>query len=157
MISAMGRAWARCRGVTEEQATLGQGWREHHPMHRLRPAQKTPNPDGRGESSSHELFSSVWQCFIVKKAVLARNVTTLFSIKKHFPLKNRHKFEASVKAPSQSVVTMASFSSADASGEISISSCMVLIKAAKQSQYGLSRKPCGGFVHLKKECGIHGI
>lgn len=155
-ISAMGCAWARCRGVTEEQAPLGRGWKEHRPMHRLRPAQKTPNPDGRGESSSHELFSSAWQCFIVKKAVLARNVTTLFSIKKHFPLKNRHKFEASVKAPSQSVVTMASFSSSEASGEISTSACMVLIKAAKQSQDGLSRKPCGEFVHLKKEHGVHG-
>lgn len=130
-ILAMGRAWARCRGVTEEQATLSRGWREHHPLHRLRPAQKTPNPDGRGESSSHELFSSAWQCFIVKKAVLARNVTTLFSIKKHFPFKNRHKLGASVKAPSQSVVTMASFSCADASGEISTSACTVLIKAAK--------------------------
>lgn len=155
-ISVMGRAWACCRGVTEEQAPLGRGWREHRPVHRLRPAQKTPNPDGRGESSSHELFSSAWQCFIVKKAVLARNVTTLFSIKKHFPLKNRHKFEASVKAPSQSVVTMASFSSSEASGEISTSACMVLIKADKQSQDGLSRKPCGEFVPLTKEHGIHG-
>lgn len=95
------------------------------------PAQKTPNPDGRGESGSPGLFLSAWQCFIVKKTVLARNVTTLFSIKKHFPLKNRHKLEASVKAPFQSVVTMASFSSVDASVEISTSACMVLIKAAK--------------------------
>lgn len=93
--------------------------------------QKTLNQDGRGESSSPSLFASVWQCFIVKNTVLARNVTTLFSIKKHFPLKNRLKVEASVKAPFQSVVTMASFSSADASVEISTSACMVLIKAAK--------------------------
>ena len=95
------------------------------------PAQKTPNPDGRGERSSPSLFSSMWQCFIIRKTVLARNVTTLFSIKKLFPLKNRHKLEASVKAPFQSVVTMASFSSADASVEISTSACMVLIKAVK--------------------------
>lgn len=94
-------------------------------------AQKPPNPDRRCESSSPSPFSSVWQCFIVKKTVLARNVTTLFSIKKHFPFKNRHKLEASVKAPFQSVVTMASFSSPDASVEISTSACMVLIKAAK--------------------------
>lgn len=94
-------------------------------------AQKAPNPDGRGESSGPGTFLSMWQCFIVKKPVLARNVTTLFSIKKHFPLKNRHKLEASVKAPFQSVVTMASFSSADASVEISSSVCMFLIKAAK--------------------------
>lgn len=95
------------------------------------PAQKTPNPAGRGESGSPGLFSSVWQCFIVKKPALARNVTTLFSIKKHFPLKNRHKLEASVKAPFQSVVTMASFSPVDAAVEISTSACMVLIKVAK--------------------------
>lgn len=95
------------------------------------PAQETPNRDGRDKSGSPSPFSSVWQCFIVKKTVLARNVTTLFSIKKHFPLKNRHKLEASVKAPFQSVVTMASFSSADASVEIGTSACMVLIKAAK--------------------------
>lgn len=66
-----------------------------------------------------------------KSPWLARNLTTLFSIKKHFPLKNRHKLEAGVKAPFQSVVTMAPFSSPDASVEISTSACMVLIKAAK--------------------------
>lgn len=95
------------------------------------PAQKTPNPDGRGGSGSPGPFSSTWQCFIIKKSVLARNFTTLFSIKKHFPHKNRQELEASVGAPFQSVVTMASFSSADASAEISTSACMVLIKAAK--------------------------
>jgi len=96
------------------------------------PCSEAPlNPDGKGESSSPGPFSSMWQYFIVKKTVLARNVTTLFSIKKHFPLKNRHKPEASVKAPFQSVVTMASFNSPDASVDISTSACMVLIKTAK--------------------------
>lgn len=118
MLLRNGPFWVRTRGDTDPCPGSG-------------PAQKPPNPDGRGESSSSGLFASMWQCFIVKKTVLARNVTTLFSIKKHFPLKNRHKLEASVTAPFQSVVTMASFSSPDASVEISTSACMVLIKAAK--------------------------
>lgn len=51
---------------------------------------------------------------------------------------------------------MASFSSAEASVEISTSARMVLIKAANKSREGLSRKPYGGFVYLKTEHGIHG-
>lgn len=77
------------------------------------------------------------------------------ALKNIFHLRTDTSLKPVLKAPSQSVVTMASFSSADASGEISTSACMVLIKTAKQSQYGLSRKPCGGFVHSKKGCGIH--
>lgn len=88
---------------------LGKGHFEAASCLVLGPAQPSCSPN---------LFSSAWQCFTVKKTVLARTVTTLFSIKKHFPLKNRHKFQASAKAPFQSVVTMASFSSADAPAEI---------------------------------------
>lgn len=79
------------------------------------------------------------------------------ALKNIFYLRTDTGLKPVLKAPSQSVVTMASFSSADASGEISTSARMVLIKTAKQSQYGLSRKPCGGFVHLKKGVGFMAV
>lgn len=88
---------------------LGKGRFGAAPCLVLGPAQPSCSPSP---------FSSAWQCFTVKQMVLARTVTTLFSVKKHFPLQNRHKFQASAKAPFQSVVTMASFSSADAPAEI---------------------------------------
>lgn len=88
---------------------LGKGRFGAAPCLVLGPAQPSCSPSP---------FSSAWQCFTVKQTVLARTVTTLFSVKKHFPLQNRHKFQASAKAPFQSVVTMASFSSADAPAEI---------------------------------------
>lgn len=130
-VSSMGRARHMGMGLLGKGHFEDRTGQEATPCPGSGPALKPPSPAVRGESGSLGPFSSAWQCFIVKKTVLARNVTTLFSIKKHFPLKNRHKFQASAKAPFQSVVTMASFISADASAEIGTSACMVLIKAAK--------------------------